>query len=110
MDDIINSVNTIGYKAVESVEQALFAASPENLGFNAEVSSAQNESEARSLEEKAKFEIENGVHQLETLLEATIDKHFDIMEVVALRTHIAIPEDLGDWIKLRHYEVYAFPL
>jgi hypothetical protein len=52
-----------------------------------------------------KHEIENGVHQLETLLEATIDKNFDKMEVFALRSIIAIPEELEEWMRLRHYEV-----
>ncbi|KAL7273933.1 hypothetical protein RUND412_003180 [Rhizina undulata] len=39
-------------------------------------------------------EIENGIHQLETLLENTIDKNFDRFELFVLRNILNIPEDL----------------
>lgn len=55
-----------------------------------------------------KLEIEAGAHKLETLLGTTIDKNFDKMEVFALRSIVAIPDDLEDWIRLPHYEVCLY--
>jgi kinetochore protein Mis12/MTW1 len=60
---------------------------------------------SQSASERATFEIENGAHQLETLLESQIDKNYDKMEIYALRNMLAIPDGLSPWIKLRHYEV-----
>jgi Mis12 protein len=51
------------------------------------------------------LEIENGLHQLETLLEATVDKAFDKFEIYVLRNILTVPEDLVGWIRLSHYEV-----
>ena len=51
------------------------------------------------------MEIENGVHQLETLLEATVDKTFDKFEIYTLRNILTVPEDLAPWMRLGHYEV-----
>lgn len=101
IDDIINSINELSYRAVDSVEQGLLGAPLSALGFK---DSLPSEHPALSAEDKAKHEIENGAHQLETLLEASIDKYFDMMEVVSLRSILAIPEDLKDWIQLKHYE------
>jgi kinetochore protein Mis12/MTW1 len=106
IDDVINSINTIGNKAVDWVEQGLLSTPLPNLGFPDPASGKRIEEEVRALEGKVKLEIENGVHQFETLLEATIDKNFDKLEVFALRSIIAIPEELRDWIRLKHYEVY----
>lgn len=102
LDDIINSVNLIGFKAVDAVETGLISAPLSSLGFVR----GENETDAE-VEARAKDEIENGVHQFETLLSASIDKNFDKMEIYALRSLIAIPEDLKDWVRLRHYEVCA---
>jgi len=104
IDDVINSINTIGYKAVDWVEQGLLATPISNLGFP-DSSTSKRDQDSTDIESKVRHEIENGVHQFETLLEATIDKNFDKMEIFALRSIIAIPEDLKDWIRLRHYEV-----
>lgn len=73
------------------------------LGFKDSL--AVDDSPAQSAEENKQYEIENGVHQLETLLESSIDKNFDIMEIFALRNMLAIPEDVKDWVKLQHYDV-----
>uniref|UniRef100_UPI002FC7F521 Mis12 domain-containing protein n=1 Tax=Halalkalibacter flavus TaxID=3090668 RepID=UPI002FC7F521 len=54
---------------------------------------------------EAKLEIENGLNQLETLLEATVDKAFDKFEIYVLRNILTVPEDLVGWIRLGHYEV-----
>lgn len=55
-----------------------------------------------------KNEIENGVHQLETLLEAKIDKNFDKFEVYALRNILSVPPEVRNWVKLGHYEGLNF--
>lgn len=54
---------------------------------------------------EAKLEIENGLHQLETLLESTVDKAYDKFEIYVLRNILTVPEDLISWVRLRHYEV-----
>lgn len=59
-------------------------------------------------EEKFQDEIENGVHQLETLLEATVDKTFDRFEIFTLRNILTVPDDLIGWMRLAHYEVCWF--
>lgn len=84
------------------------AASLEALGFATPASARQDQSENEVTEAKVRHEIENGVHQFETLLEATIDKNFDKMEIFALRSVIAVPEDIKDWIRLRHYDGLNF--
>jgi kinetochore protein Mis12/MTW1 len=58
--------------------------------------------------EKAKHEIENGVHQLETLLEAKIDKNFDKLELYALRNILSVPAEVRDWVRLSHYDGLNF--
>ena len=59
----------------------------------------------QDIHERATTEIENGVHALETLLEATVDKTFDKFEIYALRNILTVPEGLGSWLRLGHYEV-----
>jgi kinetochore protein Mis12/MTW1 len=54
---------------------------------------------------EAKLEIENGLHQLETLLEANVDKAFDKFEIYVLRNILTVPADLLSWVRLKHYEV-----
>ncbi len=54
---------------------------------------------------EAKDEIENGVYQLETLLEATVDKTFDKFEIYTLRNILTVPDELAPWMRLGHYEV-----
>ena len=61
-------------------------------------------SEEEAVEAK-KEEIENGVHALETLLEATVDKTFDKFEIYTLRNILTVPDDLAPWMRLAHYEV-----
>lgn len=50
------------------------------------------------------------MHQLETLLEAKIDKNFDKLEVVALRNILSVPPDVREWVRLNHYEGLDFTL
>lgn len=59
---------------------------------------------------EARGEIENGVHQLETLLESTVDKNFDKLEIYALRNILTVPEDLAPWMRLSHYRGLNFSM
>ncbi|RQM08156.1 hypothetical protein DH86_00000603 [Scytalidium sp. 3C] len=97
------------YKATDAVENGLLAANPADLGFKIpDRSTREGEAEAAALETKIKHEIENGVHQLETLLESKIDLNFDKLEIFALRSILSVPPDVRDWIRLSHYEGLNF--
>lgn len=48
------------------------------------------------------------MHQLETLLEAKIDKNFDKLEIYALRNILCVPAEVRDWVRLSHYEGLNF--
>ena len=119
IDDIINSINELLYRAVEAVESGLLAAPPSSLGF-APAATAPNgcssvpESKSGNnevLSPEARFEIENGVHQLETLLESAVDRNFDKLEIYLLRGVFTIPADIVGWVRLSLYEVASpFPI
>lgn len=86
----------------------MLATPPERLGF----AHASNGSTIPDTDEdgnvvypEAKLEIENGLHQLETLLEANVDKAFDKFEIYVLRNILTVPDDLLAWVRLKHYEV-----
>ncbi|OOF95253.1 hypothetical protein ASPCADRAFT_207723 [Aspergillus carbonarius ITEM 5010] len=107
IDDIINSINNLIYQAISSLETGLLSTPPERLGF----SHANNGSTIPDTDEdgnviypEAQLEIENGLHQLETLLEATVDKTFDKFELFVLRNTFKVPDDLMGYIRLKHYE------
>jgi hypothetical protein len=53
-------------------------------------------------------EIENGCHQLETLLVDSADKTFDKFEIYTLRNILTVEEGLSPWMRLGHYEVRSF--
>ncbi|KAI9836307.1 MAG: hypothetical protein M1838_005092 [Thelocarpon superellum] len=111
IDDIINSVNELLYRAVSAIETGLLSASPTALGFVVRPASPTSSSTTittTTAQADAKREIENGVHQLETLLEATVDKNFDKLEIYLLRSVLAIPEEVAPWIRLGHYENLHF--
>jgi kinetochore protein Mis12/MTW1 len=109
IDDIINSVNILSFKCVEAVEKGLLSANPTDLGFKIPPQTTPEAQEAaRAISETAKHEIENGVHQLETLLEAKIDKNFDRMELWAFRNILSVPPEIRDWVRLSHYEGLNF--
>ncbi|KAK3178050.1 hypothetical protein OEA41_000182 [Lepraria neglecta] len=75
IDDIINAVNIIIYQVVEGLETGLLHIPPRELGFRADHSSTslstQDASNGSTEPPDPTAEIENGVHRLETLLEAT---------------------------------------
>ncbi|KAL2001816.1 hypothetical protein VTN02DRAFT_1191 [Thermoascus thermophilus] len=111
IDDIINSINNLIYQAISSLESGLLNTPPERLGFaHANNSSTIPDTDADGNIEypEARLEIENGLHQLETLLEATVDKAFDKFEIYVLRNILTVPEDLVDWVRLGHYEGLQF--
>lgn len=110
IDDIINSVNNLIYQGVSSLETGLINTDPARLGFQAQASSKSNgEDDGDAVIQAAKQEIEEGLHQLETLLESTVDKNFDKFEIYVLRNILSVPEELASWIQLKHYEVGPGP-
>jgi kinetochore protein Mis12/MTW1 len=91
------------------LENGLFSTPPEKLGFSPaardpSTGTASNDG-PECPQAKAKQEIEEGLHKLETLLESTVDKNFDRFEIYVLRNILSVPEDLAAWIRLSHYEV-----
>lgn len=133
IDEIINAVNTIIYRAIDAIENGLFSIPPRNLGFVGGPSDAKKSSTIgraipppadisledvqkvkdysdEEAEEAKKEEIENGLHALETLLEATVDKTFDKFEIYTLRNILTVPDDLAPWMRLAHYENLSVPL
>ncbi|KAI1167557.1 Mis12 protein-domain-containing protein [Nemania serpens] len=112
IDDIINSINILAERALNSVEQGLLNAAPATLGFKAPKSrSLQDAAAANSLPpaELAKNEVESGTHQLETLLCASIDRNFDKFEIYVLRNIFTVrPAELYNWIRLSHYDGLDF--
>ncbi|TVY45177.1 Kinetochore-associated protein [Lachnellula subtilissima] len=106
IDDIVNSINILAFRAIDAVEAGLTRASLSDLGFKILPSATAAETDV--LHSKIKHEIENGVHQLETLLEAKIDKNFDKLELWTLRNILSVPPEVRDWVRLSHYEGLDF--
>jgi kinetochore protein Mis12/MTW1 len=107
IDDIINSVNNLVYQGTSSLENGLTATPPARLGFKPSKATPTPADEGGATLDypQAKQEIEEGLHQLETLLESTVDKNFDKFEIYVLRNILSVPEELARWIRLSHYEV-----
>ena len=87
------------------------AANPADLGFK-----RRADAEGRKLDydaddilicPEAAVEIEDGANKLQTLLDANVDRNFDILEIYVLRNTLSIPQDLVSWIELSHYQVSA---
>ncbi|OJD19623.1 hypothetical protein AJ78_00480 [Emergomyces pasteurianus Ep9510] len=105
IDDVINSINNLVYQAISSLEEGLLNAPPERLGFSHAADSIPDTDDDGNIQyPEARLEIENGLHQLETLLESTVDKAFDKFEIYVLRNILTVPEDLLGWVRLTHYE------
>ncbi|KAI9368752.1 Mis12 protein-domain-containing protein [Aspergillus egyptiacus] len=107
VNDIINSINNLIYQAISSLESGLLNTPPERLGFghaNNGSTIPDTDEDGNVVYPEAQLEIENGLHQLETLLEATVDKAFDKFEIFVLRNIFRVPDDLIGWIRLKHYE------
>ncbi|KAK8081504.1 hypothetical protein PG996_000285 [Apiospora saccharicola] len=102
IDDIINSINILAERALNSVEQGLLNLPPATLGFKPARKQPALDPEAYA--EQAKAEIETGTHQLETLLTTNIDRNFDKLELYVLRNIFSVkPPDLRNYIRLTHY-------
>ncbi|KAI0844173.1 Mis12 protein-domain-containing protein [Daldinia vernicosa] len=115
IDDIINSVNVLAERALNSVEQGLLNAPPATIGFKPPKSSRSRDAQKQQQQpqqdpaEAAKTEIESGTHQLETLLCASIDRNFDKFEIYVLRNILTVrPPDVRSWIRLSHYDGLDF--
>ncbi|KAJ8065556.1 hypothetical protein OCU04_006235 [Sclerotinia nivalis] len=103
IDDIINSINLLAFRAIDALEKGLLAAPPASIGFT-----STSTLSADDVATQCQHEIEYGVYKLETLLNAKIDKNFDKMEIYLLRNVFAVPADVRDWIRLSHYEGLDF--
>ncbi|CAK3974141.1 related to MTW1 Determining metaphase spindle length [Lecanosticta acicola] len=104
LDDIINVVNEIAFRAVNAIEEGFGHTTAEQLGFSP--SSTKNGTKAELAELKTN-EIDNGIVKLESLLNATIDKDFDKFEIYTLRNILAVgheEDDIANWVRLDHYK------
>ncbi|KAL8381713.1 hypothetical protein RB595_005815 [Gaeumannomyces hyphopodioides] len=119
LDDIINSINILAEQALNGVEKALLGTKPASLGFRDQQPPPPPAKSKRAppppppppaatAEEAHRHEIENGTHQLETLLCASIDRNFDIFELYVMRNILTVRPDHRDWIRLSHYEGLDF--
>lgn len=110
LDDIINTVNVLSDRAIDSVERLLLSIPPQKLGFSSSTSKKSKDKdnaaadEDMSPEEAAKLEIENGTHQLETLLNASIDKMFDLFELYVMRYILTVRPEHQPYMRLAHYD------
>jgi len=112
LDDIINTVNELVYQAVGEIETALLNVPKEQLGFtsSAPTQFPDTADHSDASEEAAATEIGAGVVKLQTLLDSTIDKNFDKLEIYTLRNLLTVSnakedEGLENWIVLDHYKV-----
>lgn len=81
--------NVAMYAATEIVEESLMNK------FTAEANGKEMEEDDN---------IQDGIYKLETLLEAAIDKHFDLFEIYILRNTFALKTDIIPYIILPHQE------
>ncbi|KAI4751629.1 hypothetical protein E4T52_15952 [Aureobasidium sp. EXF-3400] len=114
LDDIINTVNELVYQAVGEIETALLNVPKEQLGFAAAGQSLDNTTTTDASEEASSTEISAGIVKLQTLLDSTIDKNFDKLEIYTLRNLLTVSnakedEGLESWIVLDHYKNLEAP-
>ncbi|KAF8246471.1 hypothetical protein K440DRAFT_631945 [Wilcoxina mikolae CBS 423.85] len=111
IDDVINTVNEIAYATIESVEKLFFdTLSPEALGFQSKPGTIRDVGEdGRTLmTDEEREELMNGLHQLQTLMESTVDTNFDRFELFVLRNLLVVKEDLVGWVRLDHHKGLDF--
>ncbi|KAG9738851.1 hypothetical protein KCU73_g9627, partial [Aureobasidium melanogenum] len=113
LDDIINTVNELVYQAVGEIETALLNVPKEQLGFSASAPAQSDGQDTNNdedaSEQAARTEIEAGIVKLESLLNSTVDKNFDKLEIYTLRNLLTVSnakedEGLENWIVLDHYK------
>lgn len=111
IDDVINTVNEISYASIESVEVYMRRMSPEALGFQSKPGTIRDvDDDGRTLmTEEEEQELMKGFHQLETLVENTVDINFDRFELFVLRNVLVVKEDLVGWVRLEHHKVQFCP-
>ncbi|TPX17951.1 uncharacterized protein E0L32_011952, partial [Thyridium curvatum] len=101
-------INILAERALNSVEQGLLQAPPASLGFKQskkhDGGGDDDDDDSLSVAERHRHEVENGTHQLETLLCASIDRNFDKFELYVLRNILCVRPQDRDWIRLGHYE------
>ena len=100
-------MNELVFQAVNAIEESLLSADVENLGFSRDGTSGDVDTIART-------EIEAGIVQLESLLNATIDRNFDKLEIYTLRNLLTVSnlkedEGLENWVMLDHYKEIKSP-
>ncbi|KAK1510527.1 uncharacterized protein CCOS01_15358 [Colletotrichum costaricense] len=109
LDSIINNVNAVADKTLDRVEQGLSKAPPKALGFEKALKQKKRSAdEVVDVEETAKLEIVDGVHKLETLLCAAIDKNFDKFELYVMKNILSIQQGQRNWMRLAHYDGLDF--
>jgi kinetochore protein Mis12/MTW1 len=96
---------------VGEIETALLNVPKEQLGFAAAGPPHNDNTDAS--EEASSTEIGAGIVKLQTLLDSTIDKNFDKLEIYTLRNLLTVSnakedEGLESWIVLDHYKVCLF--
>ncbi|KAK5129952.1 hypothetical protein LTR08_002669 [Meristemomyces frigidus] len=112
LDDIINTVNELVFRAVNAIEEGLTQARPEQLGFAlppASDTASTDESRSDARADVKQNEVDAGIVQLESLLNATVDKDFDKFEIYTLRNILAVGHgdegaELARWVRLEHYK------
>ncbi|KAF2084916.1 hypothetical protein K490DRAFT_75559 [Saccharata proteae CBS 121410] len=113
IDQIINMINELINRAIDGLEQGLLGTAPAELGYAAKAAAENTipdtDGEGNLLFPEARQEIEEGVYKLETLLEATVDKNFDKLEIYVLRNILTVPPDLVPWVRLAHYQDLILP-
>jgi kinetochore protein Mis12/MTW1 len=102
LDDVVNSINELSDRAINAIEKGLLAADPTSIGFKIPPNSTPENTAA--IISECHLEIEKGVCQFESFIQAKIDKNFDKFEIFTLRNILSIPPELVDWIRLSHYE------
>lgn len=98
IDEIINSINILVTNSLDVVENT-FNQNPKAFGY------PDGPDGPGSLSPASQHEISNGMHQLETLLGALIDKNFDKFEIYVLRNVLTVPDGLVGWVRLPHHKV-----
>lgn len=109
LDDIINTVNELVFRAINAIESGFSNSSPESLGYRPATNVEYPSEDARrnALLEQKQAEIDAGIIQLESLLNAIVDKDFDKFEIYTLRNILAVgheEESLARWVRLEHYK------
>jgi kinetochore protein Mis12/MTW1 len=104
---VINAVNELLYNCVEGLSDALSKQTPHTLGFTlAPGEMRETDDDGNDLmTARENEELENGIHQLETLLEIGVDRNFDAFELFVLRNLLVVERTLVPWVRLPHHKV-----